>query len=321
MADNKAPKKSGTSSFTVDHDSTGVVDMPSVTKLLNRKSLELSGSSKPDSKAGPNSPPPIPPTEFSQAAPPPLVPPPASEPTAIVLDVPSAAPSSTAAPPSSSGGQPGEITLSISDSDVPLQLESSGGAPASPHSASATSPATAKVQAAKPRPERRTATRLVLWDVKQLKNGPDPLGRGLSSLIDKGVQASLFLAITSAPAGSPVPHFNASAAIAGSDRLRVWTGLKWDPTVVPELWNLFVRTGHVELSPPGTQTNIKSNRNVVRAAFGVNQSEWLLLVRAGPASHCRGVLALITQRSLLTELQAAIPLITAEMPASTSKAS
>jgi hypothetical protein len=178
--------------------------------------------------------------------------------------------------------------------------------------------APAKVQTAKARTDRRETTRLALWDVKQLKSGPDPLGRGVTLMIEKGVRSLLFLSIVAPPPGSPVPHFVASAAIAAHERLRLWTGMRWDPTVVPELWNLFVRTGYVELSPPGTLTNVKSNRNVVRAAFGAGPHEWLLLVRAGPANSCRGVLAMTADRGLLTELAAALPLISAAAPASSS---
>ena len=167
-----------------------------------------------------------------------------------------------------------------------------------------------------PAPVRRKGTRkprqqqqLVAWEIDQIKDGTDPLGKGLAIALEKGAKWALFLSITDPPPNSPVPHFLATAAIAPKGKQDLWTGLKWDPMLVPELWNIFVRTGLVELSPPGASTNIRSNRNVVRGAFGVSAQEWLLLVRAGPASDCRGVLAIISERGIVPALKSAIDLI------------
>jgi hypothetical protein len=149
----------------------------------------------------------------------------------------------------------------------------------------------------------------VQWTLAQIRGGTDPLGRGLAQLMDRGATQALFLAIQPGPAGSPVPHFVSAAALQPKTKMDYWTGLKWDPTVVPELWNAFVKTGFVELSPPGTMTNVASARNVVRGAFGVEPEEYLTLVRAGPANSCRGVLAIISTKSLMTALGSAMPLI------------
>jgi hypothetical protein len=170
-----------------------------------------------------------------------------------------------------------------------------------------------KVQPASRRGDRKPAAELVQWELPRLKAGIDPLGQGLAQLFDKGVSAALFLAITPPPPGSPVPHFLASAAVLprGADKTELWTGLKWDPTVVPELWNYFIRAGMVELSPPGTMTNITSNRNVVRGAFGVGKDEWLILVRAGTADSCRGVVALISRKTILPAVNSVLSLLQA----------
>jgi hypothetical protein len=142
------------------------------------------------------------------------------------------------------------------------------------------------------------------------------MGQGIATMFEKGARSVLFLSIVAAPPGSPVPHFTAAAAVASQEKLRLWTGMRWDPTVVPELWNLFVRTGCVELGPPATLTNVKSNRNVVRSAFGAAPQEWLLLVRSGPADGCRGILAFVAERSLATELAAALAQLSARAPGS-----
>lgn len=56
-----SPKKpgsgEGTSSFTVDHENTGIAEMPSVTRLLNRKKLGLKSTPSPEPPA---TPPPLP---------------------------------------------------------------------------------------------------------------------------------------------------------------------------------------------------------------------------------------------------------------------
>ena len=161
------------------------------------------------------------------------------------------------------------------------------------------------------RADRKAVAELIQWDLAKLKTGKDPLGQGLAQLFAKGVTSALFLAIQPPPEGSPVPHFLASAAVLPKDKLGLWAGLKWDPTVVPELWNYFIRAGQVELSPPGTMTNITSNRNVVRGAFGVDKDEWLMLVRVGTADSCRGVVALLAPKSLLPAVTAALPLLQA----------
>jgi hypothetical protein len=149
----------------------------------------------------------------------------------------------------------------------------------------------------------------------------------LANLLEKGAISALFLAITPPPAGSPVPHFLGTAAAfaptgaaTSKTKLELWSGLKWDPTVVPELWNYFVRAGFVELSPPGTMTNVASTRNVVRAAFGCAPDEWLTLVSAGTPNACRGVLAILSKASLQHVLAGAMVLIGQNAPAGSKAA-
>jgi hypothetical protein len=260
--------KTQTKEYTVDHDSSGVMTMPSITLLLNRKNFTVTRLTHKDKVGESESPSPIGTIGADDVTQPSI---PAPEPTALVT------------PPN--------------------------------HGPSV------KIQTVKPRnTDARSAQRIALWELKQLKNGPDPLGQGLALMIERGAREALFLALQAPPAGSPVPHFVAAAAIAPRERLKLWTGLKWDPTVVPSLWNLFVRSGHAELPPPGAETDIASNRNVVRAAFGVEQDEWLLLVRAGPIDQCRGVIALVSDRSMLAPLVAASPLLGAPVGGTQKKA-
>lgn len=271
MTEKKNPKTTE-KDYTVDHDSSGVFTMPSITLLLNRKTFTVSRSS-----------PSTEPTKSGKVLP---IPPPLTLPTSATTPA---------------------ITHAGADEGT-LLVESSSG---QNHAASPPTPkAAVRVQTIKRQPaEKRGAQRVTLWDIKQLKCGADPLGKGLAILVERGVREALFLSITEPPAGSPVPHFLASAAIAPRNRLKLWTGLRWDPTIVPALWNLFVRTGHAELPPPGAETDIASNRNVVRAAFGTNHDEWLLLVRVGILENCRGVLCLVSDQSMLQALVLASPFL------------
>jgi hypothetical protein len=132
------------------------------------------------------------------------------------------------------------------------------------------------------------------------------LAKGLENLFGKGAVSALFLSLTPPPAGARAPHFSATALSGDVSRKVVWTGLKWDPSVVPAAWNYFIKVGYVELAPPGANTDQMSQRNVLRAAFGIQPNEWLLLIQIGPQNACRGALAVITKRSIVPELHQAI---------------
>jgi hypothetical protein len=155
---------------------------------------------------------------------------------------------------------------------------------------------------------------LVRWTLQGLQSETDPLAQGILQLIQRGASIALFLAIHAPTSEVTVPHFVSTAALEGHDKMALWTGLRWDPRIVPELWNHFLKAGFVELPPPGTMTNVASHRNVVRGAFGITPTEWLLLVQVGSIQSCRGVVALISSASLLSELKHALPFLAADLP-------
>jgi hypothetical protein len=198
------------------------------------------------------------------------------------------------------------------ESNTPTSSNSSPG-PSSNTNPQNQKPSKATIQPAKRRSNPTPSQKLILWDTKVLESGIDPLGKGIALMMKKGALSVLFLSIT-LPPGSPVPHFSSSAAVLPKNKDKIWTGLRWDPTVVPEMWNYFIKSGNVELSPPGTQTVLSSSRNVIRAAFGLQADEWLLLVRAGPANACRGIVAFVSKSSLQTPLVEALPLLNALPP-------
>lgn len=147
-----------------------------------------------------------------------------------------------------------------------------------------------------------------------LRVGTDPLGKGIDLMLQRGAISALFLALSAPPIGSPVPLFVSTATVLPQDRLSIWTGLKWDPRVVPEMWNFYIRSGYVELPPPGANTHQNSHRNIVRLAFGITHPEWLLLVQVGPSHQSRGVVAFVSHQSLLPSLSEAKPFLSAPLP-------
>ena len=159
--------------------------------------------------------------------------------------------------------------------------------------------------------------KLILWNLELLAVGNDPLGKGIALALRKNGVGALFLAITPESNSQDVPRFMSTAAVMAPTKLNLWAGMSWDPKVEPEMWNSFVQNGVLEFTPPGSYTMVTSQRNIIRSAFGILQSEWLTLVRAGPAEGCRGMVAIVTTESLFIELGEAIALIQAPSPEST----
>ncbi len=219
----------------------------------------------------------------------------------------------------------GEISIGTPEghAEVPLGAHSGAhsGVPSEPPPPEVIESQSQLLRVLKAAPRKRPpAKSLILWEPAQLLSGKDPLGKGIVHAFKKGAAHALFLAISAPPPGKPTPIFLATAAVDPGDKLATWTGLKWDPQVVPDLWNIFIHAGIVELPPPSSLTNQFSNRNVIRAGFGILPSEYLLLVRAGPANGCRGVVALVSTISLMQSLDEALPLIQASASSSKSAA-
>ena len=155
---------------------------------------------------------------------------------------------------------------------------------------------------------------IIPWDLAHLSQNPDPLGKAITEMLQRGAHSALFLSISAPEAGSSLPIFKAKAALTEDHRAPLWHGIRWKPELLPDLWNSFLKSGQIELSPPSAQTLPTSAKNVMRAAFGVLPSEWLILVRVGNASSCRGVIAFFSKQSLLSELAHVLPLLNSELP-------
>lgn len=260
--------------FTFNSEKTR--EVPSLNLLLNRKKLEISNSS--NSK---------PPSAIPQ--------------------------------PQQDQDPPSQISISAFDgSDFEIEIAGRSGEISVPNRASPASSSTPKkedsrsifkIQKTQRKLQPIQTENLAMWELSKLKHGSDPLGKALVYLFEKGATNALFLSISPPPQGSTVPLFLSSAALEPKERKTLWIGLQWDPRVVPEVWNFFLKTGVVEFAPPGTMTNVMSNRNVIRGAFGVEQDEWLSLLRVGELSACRGVAAIISKSSLQLPLRHALRII------------
>lgn len=168
-----------------------------------------------------------------------------------------------------------------------------------------------KVQPAGPRRSKTSPPpQLLVWDAYQLKKSKDPLSKGLLIALTQGATSALFLKASTEGLQPGSPPLFVSTAIAGETAKKsVWRGLVWDPSMLPEVWTPFIQSGQAEFPPPEGPTNIKSNRNMIRSAFGVLPGEWLTLVRVGSSENFRGTVALISRKSLFLALSEAFPFI------------
>lgn len=265
----KKLRKLGTDGEETDEEDTEentLAAVPSITRLLNRKKLQISK-----------------PQRASETPAPPTLPEPAVE---------------------------SDLTGEVSTSSLERSLVDPASVPAAPPAAPrAPGPVPKAISVAR----RNASQPLITWELRQLARAKDPLGAGLVTLFNKGATSALFLSITP-PSGRDVPLFCGTAASGEASRTPIWTGMRWDPAVTPALWNFFVKTGHLELPPPGSGTNEFSHRNTLRAAFGVRPDEFLLLLRAGPLEACRGILAVLSPRSLQDVLPAVLNTLAQSLP-------
>lgn len=343
MTDSKSSKRQGfpKDGYTVDAATNSSLNhVPSVTRLLNRKKLGLRDAEK-KPHAHESSGVTVAPVfsseiEMERPREAPSQDPAAADPFAPILET---APSGESdptqmvplesalefAPPQdtadaaavSTDGAAGEaigIQIQISDGPVitispPERADQAEQGPVIEPALTAPAPTSrARIQPAA-RKQRSEAPALIVWELNQLANNSDPLGKGLALLFKEGADSALFLAMDKAPTALQVPHFKGTATAGSPSKKNLWTGLNWDPSISPDLWNYFLKAGHVEFTPPGTTTNQASARNVMRAAFGIQKEEVLHLIRVGPPNACRGVLAVVSKKNLSKVLTQALQLI------------
>ncbi len=294
MGKNSDSDKKKDKDFTVDSENSGVVEMPSITTLLDRKTgsrlIKMRKEKEAEKTRVLNSPPPPSPpntekTNKIQAPKPTSVAPAIEEGIQIGLD----------------SDAPNGIQFSYSGQTASATADES---PKSEGKTGATRVLTSQplvpplVQRSKKSAGSQALKDLVKWELKTIQSGKDPIFLALQKILKGGGRYCLFLNVKIADPKAVKIVFEASAGLGEAEHLRLWKGMKWNPHVVAELWNHFVKHGASELSPPGTVTHLASSRNVVRSVFGAKREEWLTLFRVGPAESCRGILAILSKNSL-----------------------
>ena len=140
------------------------------------------------------------------------------------------------------------------------------------------------------------------------------MAQAISQLIESGLTSALFIEATDHGTPTESPQFKASAAFAPMSKETLWAGLVWTPAVAPKIWQQLLTLSYVDLTPPETMTVVTSDRNTVRTAFAVDSNEYLILARIGPADDPRGLLALVSSKSIVAELQSILMLLTSSVP-------
>ncbi len=273
-------------------------DMPSVTKLLNRKKLGLSSTSEP---LPPQNPPPG--FELAPAAPSSL---------GGVKPRPQAAGTRTgiAIPEGAAGASfeltsPGIRTLAAAPPVPEAPVESSTSS--TPELSGQTFAGQTQLVAVQVVPSARAARRgteqpLTLWSRTLAQSSSDPVQVASVQLFEKGALATLYLSLQET---RTAPRLSATAAMASGPEAILWQGLHWDTSATGQLWATISRTGLLEIRP----TEVDGPQGILRIALGVRATQHLSLLRVGNSSQCAGVLAVISGQSL----QAVLPELRAQL--------
>jgi hypothetical protein len=178
-------------------------------------------------------------------------------------------------------------------------------------------PVTKKTSVQKASPRSRARASLDEWDPTQLRaqDGKNAFKQVLQVFFERKIaQSALYLQNSQPNSGAATaPLFSASAAIAANSRKSLWKGLQWDPQVFPDVWKVLQKNGYAEFQP--------GVRNANCAAFGVDASSWLTLIRVGAAQDCDGLVAIISSASLTLPLSKVLHHFTNETDFSSKKKS
>jgi hypothetical protein len=298
--------------FTVNPENTGQVEMPSVSKLLNRKKLfktdhykdipQLTVQSPPSQIALDNLDTGVQVTLEAPAT--------TSSPTSnfssthqIVLDLPTAPSSTLSVETSLMLGIIPNPTL-LSPSLAPLEV--------------ALAPTELSPILAPPRRASRPSapvSPLTVWNDQQLKASEDPMEKGIALLCERTGAKALFFKLETS---GLLPTFLASSTLGADDtQTATWQGMGINPTLISTIWNDFLKKGFYEVAPisgTGTGSVQKNAFKALRIAFGLTEAQWLIIVRSGPAQACRGILAFVGDQSMTTHLSALFSLLGAATP-------
>jgi hypothetical protein len=202
-------------------------------------------------------------------------------------------------------------------SQAPSQLPNQVPSQVKDRQATKLTPITKKTSVQKASPRSRARASLDEWDPTQLRaqDGKDAFKQVLQVFFERKIaQSALYLQNSQPNSGAATaPLFSASAAIAANSRKSLWKGLQWDPQVFPDVWKVLQKNGYAEFQP--------GVRNANCAAFGVDSSSWLTLIRVGASQDCDGLVAIISSASLTLPLSKVIHHFTNETDFSSKKKS
>lgn len=267
------------STFTVDPERTGDLDVPSVTKLLNRKKLGIPSTNiKQPVEAAPP-PPSFHPAQAEAEA----------EPTPVALEDPGVPTSSDSAHPAS----PSSIHLEPLDTPTGPLAGPNEPQPAPPvpavQAAPGTPASTPRIIPGTRKPREQATTPVTAWNASLIENSEDPLERTVSKFFSARGAKGCVLFSQASPG-----VFTASHAIGSPDQVRLWRGLSWKSAVLPaSLSQQILEKGFIEvpaISPGWT--------SVVRIALGAPKPAALTIFRVGTPPQPAGLLAVFTEKPL-----------------------
>lgn len=271
------PEEDKGSSFTVDTEKTMM--MPSVTKLLNRKSLGLSAARSA----------PTPQRELPELD---------DQKTTLATSLPPSQDLSVTFEPQ---GNQEVHQVESSDSDAPSPVQTSPlEAPSAPKTdldTPTTEPhqigAPLQFAAAAPSSTSRetltqSASGIHFLTPAELRAPKDPAALALAFGLKHGALVAIQARIQRPKKASKrVPSFLGICGYSRDpQRLKLLgNSIEWDPATSPDAWNRFLKLG-AAVFPPQSQSR-------PRSVFRVASHESLVLVRVGTNQSCRGAVALI----------------------------
>lgn len=272
------PPYPDTSDDDIDTDVSRKIEMPSISRLLNRKKLGLGPPPPPQATRGIQKEllrrkTPVSEPQMSRRTPPKL-------PPKLDFDA------------LSQRGKSKRAEVPPSLPEKPSAIPTAAQSPTHDLSSGAAQP---RIQPASRKHRATQHEVLIQWHLTDLLASHDPLARGLSHLLKNGAYAAVFLSIQPPPGELKIPVFHATAAIGPTPYFRLWTGLRWNPETVSAFWKRILNSGYMILAPTESHTNPSSGKYLVRGAFGLAPDEWLTILQVGPMEACRGVLAVVSK--------------------------
>lgn len=152
-----------------------------------------------------------------------------------------------------------------------------------------------EIQAIKPRTRYHAKSNLIQWNVPALQKARDPFHQGVLYLIENGAKQALLLC----PQASSTVLFEANSAYDPQAKEAIWSGLTFDPAWMGDLAELFLKMGYIELTPE------REENSFLASTFGIEKNEWALLVRCGSPKACTGILILVSNQSIKHQVKAA----------------